>query len=261
MTEAAFLNAVGLFLIGMVRISGFFINLPAFGETTVPNRVKAGLSALTTLLILPHLMHTQTLPDLTIFGYALMGFQELVLGLTVGFVVLITIDALKFGGEIMGMQIGFSFVQVVDPESSKSQAVLAEFFQVLMVLLFLIMHGHIILLQAFVQSFDLIPLASTQMPPAMIQEMARLTGAIFWLGLQIAMPIVAVMLVSDVSLGIIARTVPRMNIFQVGFAIKILLGFAVLIMLLPSISDIMKGLINLMYGQVNTALNLMAPRH
>ncbi|MBF0500774.1 MAG: flagellar biosynthetic protein FliR [Candidatus Riflebacteria bacterium] len=260
MSEAAFLNAVGLFLLGLVRISGFYVNLPAFGETTVPNRIKAGLAGLTTLLILPHLIRTQKLPDLSVLGYGFMGFQEMILGITMGFVVLVTIDALKFGGEIMGMQIGFSFIQVVDPESSRSQAVLAEFFQVMVVLLFLMMNGHAILLQAFIQSFDLIPIVSTQLPAAAVEEVVRLTATIFALGLQIAMPIVSVMLVSDIALGIIARTVPRMNIFQVGFAIKILLGFTTLIMLLPFISDFMKDLIQQVYGQVDTILKLMAPK-
>lgn len=258
MSEAIFLKGVGLFLVALVRFGGFFINLPAFGETIVPMRVKAGISAICALLILPHLMRTQNVPDLGVWAYGLMGFQEMIIGLTLGFVVLITIDALKFGGEVMGMQIGFSFVQVVDPESSRSQAVVAEFLQVMMVLTFLMVDGHVILLKAFSESFEIIPVASTVISTGTVTEIIRLTTAVFLIGFQLSTPIIAIMLITDVSLGIVARTVPRMNIFQVGFAIKILLGFVVLILLLPLISDFSRTLLNNIYGQINTLLQTLA---
>ncbi len=256
MTEANFLKAVGLFLISLVRFSGFFINLPAFGEGTIPMRVKAGLAALCSLIVLPHLMKTQTLPELGIIEYGIMGARELVLGLTMGFVVLMSIDCLKFAGELIGMQVGFSFVQVVDPESSRGQAIIAEFFQVLGVLMFLAVSGHIILIQAFVQGFDMVPVAQLKLPDGVIAEVARCSATIFLVGLQVSLPVIAVILIGDVGLGIIARTVPRLNVFQVGFSLKIIGGFLTLIFLFPFMSDLVKYLLNNGYGCLNTLLNL-----
>ncbi|EKD82137.1 MAG: hypothetical protein ACD_39C01467G0004, partial [uncultured bacterium] len=111
MTEAAFLNAVGIFLISLVRFSGFFLNMPVYSESIIPMQVKAGLSALCALIILPHLILTQTLPELSAIEYGVMVIKELVLGYTLGYVVLIFISALRLGGQIIGMQVGFSFVQ------------------------------------------------------------------------------------------------------------------------------------------------------
>jgi flagellar biosynthesis protein FliR len=255
MTEAFFLQAVGTYLIALVRFSGFFLNMPVFSESIMPMRVKAGLAALGTALVLPHLLATQPLPDLPLPTYGFMALKELGLGFTLGFVVLITFDALRFAGELIGMQIGFSFVQVADPMSNRSHAILAEIFQLTTVLLFLIFGGHILMLQAFAQSFDLVPLAGMKWNGGIVAEIVWLSRSVFKVGLQISMPIVGVILVGDVGLGIIARTVPRMNIFQVGFAMKILMGIFVLTLLLPFFPDLIRWSVHEIFGQINTLLN------
>ena len=258
MTEAEFLTNVGLFLIGMVRFTGFFINMPVFGEGIIPMRVKAGLSALCAALVLPHLRATQILPVLSIPGYGLMIIRELALGFTIGFVVLMFIECMKFAGELIGMQIGFSFVQVMDPESSKSLSIISEFLQVFMTLMFLILGGHLLLLGAFARSFDIVPLAGLQLEGGEISEIVKVSALIFWTGLQVAMPIIAVILLGDVALGIIARTVPRLNIFQVGFALKIIIGLYSLGLLLPFISDLVRKLLGDSMNQVTILLQMMA---
>ncbi len=247
-----------MFLIAMVRFSGFFLVMPIFGESSIPMRAKAGLSALCALIITPHLVSTQAFPELSIPGYGLMAIRELTLGFCIGFSVSIIMDSLRFGGNIIGMQIGFSFVQVADPSSNHSLGIVSEFFQLMGSLFFLIIGGHLLLLQAFFQSFDLVPLATLQITPGLVEEIMLYSRVIFICGIQIAMPIIGVILVGDVGLGIIARTVPKMNIFQVGFAMKILAGLIILIILMPYIADIIRHLINLSTGKVNTLLNLMS---
>jgi flagellar biosynthetic protein FliR len=257
MTEAYFLKAVGLFLIALVRFSGFFINTPVFGESALPMRIKAGLSAMCALIVLPHLIATQELPQLSTIGYGLMAVKELILGFSIGFVVLIVMDALKFAGQIIGMQIGFSFVQVADPNSNRSLGIVAEFFQLAGTLTFLIIGGHLMILQAFYQSFDIVPLAGLKIPGGIVAEMITYTGMIFVVGLQIAMPIVGVILVGDVGLGIIARTVPKMNVFQIGFALKILGGLTIITVLLPYLGDMIEDLLKLSIGRIDLLLNHM----
>lgn len=258
MTEADFLGTVGLFLIGMVRFSGFFINVPVFGEGIIPMRVKAGLSALCSALVLPHLRVTQVLPALSLPGYGLMIVRELALGFTIGFVVLMSVECLKFAGELIGMQIGFSFVQVMDPESSKSLSIVSEFLQVFMTLTFLVLGGHLLLLGAFARSFDIVPLSGLVLQGGQISEIVKISVMIFFTGLQVALPIIAVILLGDVALGIIARTVPRLNIFQVGFALKIAIGLYSFRLLLPLVSDVNRNLLSGALTHVTTLLQLMA---
>ena len=127
MTEAAFLNGVGLFLIALVRFSGFFLITPVFSDNLAPTRVKAGLSALCSLLILPHLIKTTLLPNLSVVGYGFMAIKELALGFMLGFIVLFLSSALRMGGNLIGMQIGFSYAQVADPGSNQSVGIILNY--------------------------------------------------------------------------------------------------------------------------------------
>ncbi|MBF0544439.1 MAG: flagellar biosynthetic protein FliR [Candidatus Riflebacteria bacterium] len=260
MTEEFLIKASGIFFVTIIRISGFFMNLPAFGESIVPATIKAGLSTICCLLMLPHLIQTQTLPTMSTLGYGLMAIKELGIGLTMGFVVIITIEGIKFAGALIGVQIGLSFVQVADPESNISQAVFAEFLQLFAILIFLMLEGHLILLRVFFESFDLIPLTQMVFTGDLVSNIMDLTSNIFWLGLQISMPILCAAMLTDIALGIIARTVPRLNVFEIGFALKLSLGFSLMIVCLPFISDITKALIQKVFGNVSLILNLMSPK-
>lgn len=257
MTEAEFLNYVGIFLISLVRFSGFFLNIPIYSEKIVPMQFKAGLSAFCALIALPHLVETQTLPNLTIMGYGLMAVKELALGYTMGYAVLMITGALRLGGNIIGMQIGFSFVQVADPGSNLGLGIISEFFQLAGSLTFLMIGGHIIIMGAFFQSFDQVPLAGLKLNGSVIEEIVMYSRIIFVCGLQIAMPIIAVILIGDVGLGIIARTVPKMNIFQVGFSLKIIGGLAILIIIMPLVGDIIDDLIKEGIEKINLLLSKM----
>lgn len=254
MTEAFFLNAAGLFLIALVRFSGFFINTPVFSQNIIPMRVKGGLSAFCALIMLPDLIKTQTLPDLSIAEYGVMIAKELTLGFLMGYMVIVITDILRLAGQIVGMQVGFSFVQVADPASAQGLGIISEFFQLSGTMLFLILGGHLLVLQAFFMSFDMIPVAGLNLNKSMVEEVVLYSRMIFVCGLQIAMPIIAIILVGDVGLGIIARTVPKMNIFQLGFALKIVGGLAILVVLMPYVGDIVKELIGLSITQINLVL-------
>lgn len=258
MTETMFLNAAGLFLIGLVRFSGFFINTPVFGESMVPMRLKAGLSAMCSLIILPHLLKTQSLPALSVTEYGLMVVKELALGFSLGYMVLIITGTLRLAGSIIGMQIGFSFVQVADPGSNQGLGIISEFFQLAGTIVFLFIGGHLIILNGFFQSFDMVPPAGLVLSGSIVEEIVLYSRMIFVCGLQIAMPIIAVILIGDVALGIIARTVPKMNIFQIGFSLKIIAGLAMLIVLMPYMRDIVLQLVNMSLNQIHLLLTRMA---
>jgi flagellar biosynthesis protein FliR len=259
-TEEFFLRAVGIFLIALVRFSGFFINMPVFGEGVMPMRVKAGASALCAGIMLPHLLATQTLPMLSPLGYGLMAIRELTLGLTLGFVVMMMVGALKFAGAVVGMKVGFAFVQVTDPMSNRTQAMLSDFFQLTGTLLFLMLGGHILMLQAFAQSFDIVPLNGMVVGESAVELISSMSAMVFLTGLKISMPFIAIILVSDVGLGIIARTVPRMNVFQVGFALKVIMGIFIITLILPHFGDLIRVMTHQAFGDINTLLGLMSGR-
>lgn len=258
MSEELFLKAVGLFLIGLVRFSGFFINIPVFRESYVPLHIKAGLSALCSALVLPHLLKTQSLPQLSVFGYGIMVLKEISIGLLLGYITLLYFDIFRFGGEVIGMQIGFSFVQTIDPESNRNMAIIGEILQLISVLIFLMLNGHLLILLALAKSFDIVPVVALKARPIFVAELVRISSGIFLLGLQIALPIIAMVLVSDVALGLVARTVPRLNIFQVGFAIKVIIGVLGIMLCIPYTADIVKILIQKVFSDISLLVNKLS---
>lgn len=245
MTEAAFLNAFGLFLMALMRFGAFFINTPVFSDTFIPNQNKAAIAALSALLLLPSLVMTQKMPSLSIMGYGVMAVKEIALGFAMGYMVLIITAILRFAGGIIGMQIGFSFVQVADPSSNQSLGLISEFFQLAGTLTFLVINGHLIMFNAFFQSFALIPPAKATMNGGILQELIAHSNMVFTCGLQLAMPIIAIILMGDVALGIISRTVPKMNVFQLSFAVKIVIGMLLIVKMFPILSDIIRHLLKL----------------
>jgi flagellar biosynthetic protein FliR len=254
MTEASFLNAFGLFIMALMRFGAFFINIPVFGDTFIPNQHKVTIAAITALIILPSLVATQQMPELTIIGYAVMSVKEIFLGFALGYMVLIITSVLRMGGSIIGMQIGFSFVQVADPSSNQSMGLISEFFQLAGTLCFLIINGHLIMFNAFYRSFAMVPPGKIGFSGSIIEEIIKHTSMIFYCGIQLAMPIIAVILLGDVALGIIARTVPKMNIFQLGFALKILGGMVILMSVFPSLIDLIRGWLELSLTKVELIL-------
>ncbi len=245
MTEAAFLNAFGLFLMALMRFGAFFINIPVFSETFIPNQHKAAIASLSALLILPSLMMSHQMPALSIIGYGVMAVKEIALGFTMGYIVLMVTAILRFAGSIIGMQIGFSFVQVADPSSNQSLGLISEFFQLAGTLIFLVINGHLIMFNAFYKSFALIPPAKATIDGGIMQEIIAHSNMLFICGLQISMPVIAIILMGDVALGIISRTVPKMNIFQLSFAVKIVIGMVLIVKLFPILSDIIKYLLKI----------------
>jgi flagellar biosynthetic protein FliR len=174
-----------------------------------------------------------------------------------GYMVIIITDILRLAGQLVGMQIGFSFVQVADPASSQGLGIVSEFFQLSGTMLFLIIGGHLVVLQAFFNSFELIPVAGLHLNKSMVEEVVLYSRMIFTCGTQIAMPIIAIILVGDVGLGIIARTVPKLNIFQVGFSLKIIGGLTILVILMPYLGEIIKDLLSLSITKINLVLSKM----
>lgn len=257
MNAAFFLGAFSLFLMALVRYSTFFITVPVFSETSLPVQPKVGISLFCALITLPHLVATQAPPDFTIPEYGIAIAREMFLGYSIGYVFFVVMAIFRLAGHLCGMQIGLSFVQVADPTSSQSLGVISEFLQMTATLLFLVVGGHLLVLQAFFESFRMVPFNTLRVSQSFIQEMVIYTKMVFICGFQISMPIIAVMLIGNVGLGVIARTVPKLNVFQMGFALKILLGLLVMVIMLPRMGDAAKYFLQLAFEEINTMFNIL----
>lgn len=248
-------NHAAVFLLLMTRISGIFIIAPFFGSQNIPVYFRAGIAFAITLVIFPVVDQKQTMEvPITIIGYSMAVLSELFVGWLIGFVAYITLAAVNMAGIIMDMQVGFSVVSVMDPTSGQQNPLIGSFLYYLTLIIFVVTNGHHVLLAALVRSVDAIPLLGMNFNTALADLMVDFTAGIFVTGVKIALPITFAILLNNVALGILARTMPQMNIFVVGIPLQIVIGTFVLAIVIPFYILFLDVLFNEMYGNIAIAL-------
>ena len=156
------------------------------------------------------------------------GFRSLVIGMMLGFTVNLVFVAVRFAGDVAGMQIGFSIVNAFDPMSNSQISVISQFYHLLAVLLFFATGAHLILISAMFQScLQLPPFGSSALTGGAWHLLREFSG-VFATGLRIAAPIVIVLLLISAAMGVVVKTVPQMNVLVVGFPVKIGVGLVTL---------------------------------
>lgn len=214
-----------------VRISSFFVAIPLFRQG-VPALAKLAVAAIVTVLLRPAVA-VPPLPE-DFLGYSLIAISEAAVGLAIGLVVTTLLSALYLAGQFMDFPMGFGMVNVLDPQTGTQMPVLGEFLSTVAVLVLFLVDGHHVLLRTLAQSFAVLPIGAAGIDGAAVEAVTRLFSASFVLGLRIALPVMGALFLADVALGMVARAVPQINVFFVGFPLKIGLGFAVLALVLPA---------------------------
>jgi flagellar biosynthesis protein FliR len=225
-----------------VRVTGLFVVAPIFGRKNMPTYYKIGFSFFIALII----MNTISVAGLenvtTIWEYAPLILKEFLVGVTLGYVGYIVFAGIYIAGQIIDMKIGFGVVNVVDPQSNIQVPITANFYTTITMLIFLVSRGHYLLIRALSESYGMVSIGEANFSSLLMEDILRLFGSVFSIGFKIAIPIVAAVFVADIGLGIIAKTVPQLNVFVVGMPLKIAMGFAIIFITIPSFM----GIVNLL---------------
>lgn len=255
-TEAQLSAVVVSFLWPFVRILGLMSTAPPFNESNIPTLVKIGLAAVIALIVSPTL---PTLPALTPFSLAglwILGQQALI-GVALGFVMQVIFAAAQTAADYVGLQMGLSFAVLISPGSDGSTDVLSKLFNMIAILAFLAFNGHLTMLAALVDSFQLLPIGGAPLAAAGWHLLAVKGADIFMIGLLLALPLIASLLLANLALGILNRAAPQLNIFAVGFPLTLLTGLLVLELLMPRFAPMFQHMfatgIDLM-NQISAAL-------
>jgi flagellar biosynthetic protein FliR len=214
------------------RVGALLVAAPLFGARTVPVRVRVLLALLTSFAILPRVAVPTEVEVMSGAG-ALLFAREIVIGLTLGFLVQMLFGAVAMAGEIVAMAMGLSFASVVDPDRGVSVPVIGQYFVVISTLLFLAQNGHLALLALLVESFSLLPPGVDALGSAGFWELSAWASRMFEAAIVVALPAATALLVASVSMGLIARSAPQLNIFAVGFPVTLILGVVTLLFSLP----------------------------
>lgn len=214
------------FLTAGVRLSGLMLFAPFFGSLVVPARIKAVFVLAMTVLLFPTVDHHIQLQPLS--GWPMLMLEEFLIGVGMGIVTNLVFEAVQFSGQLLGIQMGYSLITILDPQTQADSNVMQVFFQSIVMLLFLRMDVPYWLLRAVGNSFVDLPPGSAHLGGAFTAEMVWMVGTIFGLGVQIAAPVLATTLAADVVLGLLGRASPQMPVMLLGPAVKSMLGMIVL---------------------------------
>lgn len=231
-----------------LRVGILFLMLPFFGARGIPVLWKVGFSLLLAAILAPIVPPPRSLPRHT--PEVLLGIaSEVLLGLVLGLGVRMFLGAVQLAGQLLGFQMGFNMASALDPQTGTQSSVISQFLYLFTVLLFFSIDGHHLLILALASSFEAVPPSGFLLKAPHTGYLVEIGGDMFLIGLQVAAPVMVALFLSNFCLGIVARTVPQVNILMVGFPLNIGLGLFLFGITLSQISPFMTRLIHRM-GEV-----------
>lgn len=252
-------NEIFSFYLTLFRISIVLFLLPFFGGESIPKPAKAALVLVLSLALWPHLSFPGSMMPANGFDIAIMLLGEIILGLILGMLVNFLFAAIRFGGQIIGFQMGFAMVNVVDPLTGVSNAVTAHFLYMCTMLTFLVLNGHLFLLSAVGTSFEYIPPGGLLLTPNLANHIFEFSNIMFTLAIKIAAPVMAALFLIDLALALISRAAPQMHVLVLGFPIKISVGFYFIGFLFTIMSDYVFDFIQQLGPFFTTVMKLASP--
>lgn len=251
-----FINKFLIFLLVFIRMTSIFVISPIFSRQNMPSYLKIGLALFCTFTIAP------TLGSIDInyydfINFTLLIFKEFIIGIILGFTSYLVFSSLLVAGQIIDVQIGFGMVNVLDPQNNIQVPLVGNFLYLLATNIFLITNGHHILLTALVKSYAIVPINSFTITDTLVNNILGVFIESFAIGFKISLPIIAAVLLSEIALGILSRTVPQMNVFIVGLPLKITIGLLALIFIMPTFVNVLGYIFDKLYAFISIVLQSM----
>ena len=236
-----------------IRMSALFLAAPIFGASTFPVRARLLLALGVTALVTPALPPAPQVDVLSPAGL-LLGAQQVVIGVAMGFIVQLVFAAAVVAGQSLAMTMGLGFAMSVDPQNGVQVPVLSQLYVILATLLFLAVDGHLLLIRALADSFTLLPVGMYAFSDTFFLNIAMLGSQMFISALLLALPALTAVLLINIAFGVITRAAPQLNIFAVGFPVTIFAGFVFILLTMPPVFAL---LIDMFDSGLVTALNLV----
>lgn len=216
------------FIIVLTRLSGIMIFAPFFSSNSIPVSIRVAFTVVTAFVLTPSLPLRLIPSELGLSNMAGIFVTEILFGVVLGLAALCVFAGMQFAGQIISFQLGFSVINVIDPQTQVEAPVFSFLINYIGLLIFLMINGHHWFLMAINESFTALPIGGLQIRGALVEQIVGLSASILVIGLRIAGPVIAVTVIADVVIGIIGRTAPQINLLVVGMPLKLLIGFGCL---------------------------------
>lgn len=237
---------VTVLLLIIARVSSFFVILPLFSHRTIPASHRIGFAVVISWMM----YYTMDVEPFDLNGeFLLLVVKEVIIGLFIGLLAYIIMTAIQIAGSFIDFQMGFAIANIIDPQTGAQSPLLGQFFNTLALILLLALNGHHLLLDGIFYSYQFVPMESVW-PPFGDKEfpefIMRTFTAVFAIAFQMSIPVVATLFLVDIALGITARTVPQLNIFVVGFPLKIGVSFIILVIMMGVMMAVIQNVFEIM---------------
>jgi flagellar biosynthetic protein FliR len=235
--DLSFVFRLGLLL---VRPAALLATAPPFGGSYTPAWVKIGMSLILAIFVAP----TVTVPGVASAAMlAVVAGRELMIGIALAMAVRVMLAGVELAGQLAGFQLGFAYAAAVDPQTGARNNLIATLYGNLALFSFLAINAHYLLLRAFAQSYASVPIGLGGVDAGLGALIAQTLGAIFVVGVQLAAPIVIVLLIVELGLGLLTRAAPALNMMILGFPVRLLAGLIVLAATVSIVPAITHGMV------------------
>jgi flagellar biosynthesis protein FliR len=228
------------FVLVLSRMAGVFIFAPMLGSAAIPMRIKVLLAVAMSLSIYP-LIAPQPAVAWTAAALLIAMAGELLIGLVIGFIAILPLIAMRMAGTLIGQQLGLDLAEIYHPGHGDRADVLAQFLFFTALVIFLLLDGHRALVGGLIGSFERLPVGGYVPGGSMLTVVVGMLGAMMELAVRVAAPVLCLVFVEAVTLGLVARTVPQLNILSAGFPLRIMLGVAMLVVAIAMMGHAFAG--------------------
>lgn len=245
------------FVLVLMRAAGIFLTAPVFSSRNIPVMVKASWILLVAFLVFPLVdFRALALPSSGI-PLALAVVRELLIGFSVGLGATLIFTGIQLAGQIIDIQMGLGMVNIIDPMTNIQVSAMGQFYFMVATLVFLAANGHYYLLTGVVDSFNLIPLGQAHFSAALGTEMMNLFAQVFFIAFRVGAPVIGALFITNMALGVVARTVPQMNVFIVGMPLNLAVGFLITVVSMSFFTFVLEGMFRGMKGDLAILLQAM----
>ena len=250
-------SQVSVFFLVFLRALAFMMAGPLLAFSGVPPFLKIGFSLALAVVIYPVLtLDTQMSMPEGVWGYGLAVVSETALGLLLGTAVTIVLNSVRMAGQMIDLQIGYSMASIIDPASGTQSTLVSQYLYTLAMLFWLLLDGHYTLILALSKSYQIVPLSAASFNNSVALVLLKTFSGAFTIALQVSAPILAVLLISDMTLGFLARTAPQINVFITGFPIKIAVGLLTLSLLIPLLGTVLRSVFSMIEQDLYTLMRV-----
>ena len=225
---------VGTLIWPFMRISAMLMAIPVIGTRMVSVRIRIALAVLISFVVVPLIPEVPAVDPLSVAGLTI-SIHQVLIGLAMGFVLQMTLAALTIAGEVISMSMGLGFASMIDPANGVNVPVLSQFFLMMGTLMFLALGGHLMIIQLLVNSFQSLPITGEGIQRDSFWVLISFASQMFIGAAWIALPAMVSILVITLAMGVMTRAAPQLNIFSVGFPVTMLVGFIIIMLVMPTI--------------------------